>query len=123
MDKGDANNIYNEGEGVGDRYYYGNGGLQDYDSYGNEGANQLDNVVQVDQETQMSQGIQMNKNNSRIDEIASQKNIINDRNQQAQNSKISSNNPLISEKDDIFELDYHRSRKKINTTYGSHSSF
>ena len=123
MDKGDANNIYNEGEGVGDRYYYGNGGLQDYDSYGNEGANQLDNVVQVDQDTQMSQGIQMNKNNSRIDEIASQKNIINDRNQQAQNSKISSNNPLISEKDDIFGLDYPRSRKRANTTYGFHSSF
>ena len=123
MDKGDANNIYNEGEGVGDRYYYGNGDLQEYDSYGNEGANQLDNVVQIDQDTQMSQGIQMNKNNSRIDEIASQKNIINDRNQQAQNSKISSNNPLISEKDDIFGLDYPRSRKRANTTYGFHSSF
>ena len=83
MDKGDANNMYNEGEegnyeiyeqnygyenkGVGDEYYYGNGDQQKYDKYGKEGANQDDYVIQVDQGTQMSQGIQMKKTQSRGD--------------------------------------------------------
>lgn len=126
MDKGDDNNIYNEGEegnyddqggeyydqnygyenkGVGDEYYYGNGDQQDYDRYGKEGSNKEDNVVQVDQGTQMSQGIQMNKAQLREDEKAPQKNA------------------LISEKKDIFELDYPPSRNRSNTTYGFHSSF
>ena len=139
MDKGDAHNMYNKGEerkndyhggeyyeekygdegydknyryenkGVGDEYYYGNGDQHDYDRYGKEGANQLDYVFQVDQGTQMSQGIQMNKNNSRIDENPP--------------SKISSNNPIISEKKDIFELEYPPSRNRSKSTYGFHSSF
>ena len=116
MDSGDANNIYNEGEegnydnqggkynqnygyenkGVGDEYYYNNGG------YGEE---DQDNVVQVDQGTQMSQGIQMNKIKSRDDENAPQK------------------KSLISDKKDFFELDSLPSRNRSNTTYGFHSSF
>lgn len=121
MDKGDANNMYNEGEegnyeiyeqnygyenkGVGDEYYYGNGGQQKYDKYGKEGVNQDDYVVQVDQGTQMSQGIQMKKTQSRGDESLPQKNV------------------LISEKKDIFDLDNPPSRNRSKTIYGFHSSF
>ena len=121
MDKGDANNMYNEGEegnyeiyeqnygyenkGVGDEYYYGNGGQQKYDKYGKEGVNQDDYVVQVDQGTQMSQGIQMKKTQSRGDESLPQKNV------------------LISEKKDIFDLDNPPSRNRSRTIYGFHSSF
>ena len=121
VDEGYDKNYGYENKGVGDEYYYGNGDQHDYDGYGKEGANQLDYVIQVDQGTQMSQGIQMN--NSRIDENPPQKNILNGRNQQTQNSKISSNNPIISEKKDIFELEYPPSRNRSKSTYGFHSSF
>ena len=94
-----------ENKGVGDEYYYGNGDQQKYDKYGKEGANQDDYVIQVDQGTQMSQGIQMKKTQSRGDESLPQKNV------------------LISEKKDIFDLDNPPSRNRSKTIYGFHSSF
>lgn len=107
MDKGEEGKYDGQG-GEGDQNYYGNGNQQNYNGYSKEGTKEDENWGQVDQ------GTQIKKNKSRDDDSIPQKN----------SSKISpSNNPLISEENDIFDLDNPPLRNRSNTTYGFHSSF
>lgn len=107
-DEGYKKNYGYENKGEGDEYYYGNGNQQNYDGYGKEGAKTDENVGQI------SQGTKMKKSNSRDEENFPHKNA---------NNISPSNNPIISEKEDIFDLDNPPLRNRSNTTFGFHSSF